>query len=296
MNSLSALVDALCSGAKNPNGKAPLRDLGVISCGNTVHIRHVPFFEPCIIVVLSGRKVIYGAGGAVECTTHCAIAVPGPASFDIRNEPDPHNGRYRALIIPFKHTHIERMRNAHVIEISGRHERADALSFDHDPTLIQAVEHYLRTSGSPHVRDHRLMEILLILAGKDARLLAYAFLHAGWSQRVRAILGTDLAHEWALRDICMRLATSESSLRRNLGRENTHFRELLYELRLNAALTQLLQTSLPVYRIATDCGYRSVSRFTSNFHKRFGVPPTVFRASMNAGEQNLADGGQRASG
>lgn len=294
MNSLSVLVDSLRSGAKHPNGKSPLRDLGVISCCNTVSIRHVSFFEPCIIVVLSGRKVIYGTNGPVVCATNCAIAVPGPASFDIRNEPDPHNGRYRALIIPFRHAHVERMRNAHAIETAGHHEPPGALSFVHDAALIQTVEHYLRASGSPHVRDHRLMEILLILAAKDHRLLSYAFLREGWSQRVRAILGTDLAQEWELRDICKRLATSESSLRRNLNRENTTFRELLYELRLNAALTQLLQTSLPVYRVATDCGYRSVSRFTSNFHKRFGVPPTVFRASMTESEQNLTARGQRA--
>ncbi len=296
MNSLSALVDALRVGTKSPNGKMPLRDLGVISCGNAVRIRHVSFFEPCIIVVLSGRKDIYGTSGSVTCAAHGVLTVPGPASFDIRNEPDPQHGGYRALIIPFQHTHIERMRNAHGMETGARHAPAAALSFGHDATLIQALEHYLRASGSSHVREHRLMEILLILAGKDQRLLSYAFLQEVWSQRVRAIIGTNLAQAWELRDVCTRLATSESSLRRNLSRENTHFRELLYELRLNAALAQLLQTSLPVYRIATDCGYRSVSRFSSNFHKRYGVPPTVFRASMNSSEQNLADGGQRPGG
>lgn len=296
MNSLSVLVDSLRSGTTNPNGKSPLRDLAVISCCNTVHIRHVPFFEPCIIVVLSGRKVIYDTAGPVACAAHGALMVPGPASFDIRNEPDPRASRYRALIIPFQHAHIERMRTAHAIESAAYSEPPGPLSFEEDALLLQAVEHYLRASGSPHVRDHRLMEILLILAGKNDRLFSYASLQHGWSQRVRALLGTDLAQEWELRNICTRLATSESSLRRNLNRENTTFRELLYELRLNAALTQLLQTSLPVYRIATDCGYRSVSRFTSNFHKRFGVPPTVFRASMNASEQNLSVGGQHASG
>ena len=293
MSNLAALIDALNSKAKSHHGKSPLGNLGVISCYNTVHIRHVPFFEPCIIIVLSGRKVIYDTNGPVTCAANSAIVAPGPASFDIRNEPDPHNGRYRALIVPFQQAHIERMRNAHAIQSPWHHEPANVLSFDHDLTLLEAVEHYLRTSGSPHLRDHRLMEILLILAGKDARLLSYALSHQGWSQRVRAILGTDLAHEWVLRDICTRLATSESSLRRNLNRENTNFRDLLYDLRLNAALTQLLQTSLPVYRIATDCGYRSISRFTSNFHKRFGVPPTVFRASMNVSEQNLTVSGHR---
>lgn len=291
MNSLSTLVDSLRAGIKSPSGMWPLRNIGVISCYNTLHIRHVSLFKPCVVVVLSGRKTIFGLGEPVVCAANSAIAVPGPASFDVRNEPNPHTGYYRSLMISFPHVHIERMRNAHGIEIAGRHERAGALRFDHDPTLIQAVEHYLRASGSPHVRDHRLMEILLILAGKNERLLAYAFLQEVWSQRVRALLGTNLAHDWELRDICTRLATSESSLRRNLKRENTNFRELLHELRLSTALVKLLQTSLPVNRIAAECGYRSASRFASNFHKRFGLPPTQFRASMNASEQNLAEYG-----
>ena len=51
---------------------------------------------------------------------------------------------------------------------------------------------------------------------------------------------------------------------------------------------QLLQTSSPVYQIAYDCGYQSVSRFTSNFRKRFGLPPTAIRASMEETGHMLA--------
>ena len=108
-----------------------------------------------------------------------------------------------------------------------------------------------------------------------------------WSQRVRAILATDLARSWEINELCARLATTESTLRRNLKRENTGFRELLSDLRLSTALMQLLQTSRPVYQVAYDCGYQSVSRFSSNFHKRFGVPPRQFRESMDESEQSL---------
>jgi AraC-like DNA-binding protein len=86
----------------------------------------------------------------------------------------------------------------------------------------------------------------------------------------------------------MRLATSESALRRHLKLENTGYRELLQEMRLTTALIQLMQTTQPVYQIAYDCGYQSVSRFTSNFHRRFGLPPRAFRDSVEGSEQNLA--------
>jgi len=43
----------------------------------------------------------------------------------------------------------------------------------------------------------------------------------------------------------------------------------------------LLQTSHPVYRIAYDCGYQSAPRFTTNFHKRFGLPPKALRTTLS---------------
>ena len=295
MNELNTLIDSLHAGSVAPNGKSALKHLGLISCANTVHIRHVPFYEPCIIVVLSGRKVIFDARGPVVCEAGSAIAVPAPGSFDLRNEPDAHRHRYRALIIPFQHAHLERLRKAHDIEHIGQHDHIGVLSFAGDELLVAAVRHYLDSPDEPRILDHRLIEILLVLVGKDARLMSYVLNQDNWSQKVRSILSADLAREWELADVCQRLATSESTLRRQLQRESTGFRELLHELRLSTALMQLLQTSAPVYQVAYQCGYQSVSRFTSNFRKRFGLPPTELRAAVDEKEHILTVWGHSVS-
>lgn len=292
MSNLATLIDVLTSGVKHQNGKSPLRNLGVISCYNTVHIRHVPFFEPCIIIVLSGRKLIYGTNGPVACAANSAIVAPGPASFDIRNEPDRHGGAYRALVIPFDNELLERLAQAHDLQPGGQRRDIGVLHFRREETLLDSVRHYLAATGRGRLRAHRLMELLLLLVDQDARLLAYALNRDSWSQRVRAVLAADLARAWSLGEVCKRLATSESTLRRHLAREKTGFRELLHELRLTTALMRLLQTSQPVYRIAYDCGYQSVSRFSSNFHKRFGLPPRELRGSASESEQKLEVSGQ----
>lgn len=284
MNDVLALLKSLDSKSQSPNGKTPIAGFGFISCASRVHIRHVPFYTPCIILVLSGRKLI----GKIACEAGDAFTVPAPASYDLRNEPDVHSGRYRALIIPFEHDDLERLRAAHALETIRQPTSIGPLRYDGDEVLISAVKHYLTSHDNARLLKHRLLEILLILATKDRRLLAYPLAQEYWSQRVRACLATDLAYAWSIGEVCKHLATSESALRRNLQRENTGFRELLQDLRLSTALTQLLQTSLPVYRIAYDCGYQSVSRFTSNFHKRFGLPPSVLRLGMDESEQNLA--------
>lgn len=294
MNELIALIDSLHSTAATPRGKSPVKDLGLISCETTIHIRHVPFYEPCVIVVLSGRKVIYGSHGPLVCEAGSVLTVPAPHSFDMRNEPDTGRHLYRALVIPFKHEHLERLRKVHEIGHIGQADQINALRFEGDELLLAALKHYLASPSEPRLVDHRLLEILLVLVEKDPRLMSYPLNQQSWSQKVRAILSADLAHEWELHEVCQRLAISESTLRRQLQTEATGFRELLYELRLSAALIQLLQTAAPVYQIAYACGYQSVSRFTSNFRKRFGLPPTEFRQSSHGTEQLLAVSGHSA--
>lgn len=271
----------LLSTHRPADGKAAVRDYGFISCASRVQLKRVPFYEPCLILVLAGRKVIFDSDHPVACETGNMLAVPGPASFDLRNEPDARGRHYRALIVPFRAAHIERMRRAHAFDAAIPDGPARVLPFNGDDASLSSIRHYLDGSSIGRLREHRLMEILLVLADRDPRVLAYARAGESWSERVRAVLAEDLARDWELGEVCRRLATSESTLRRNLARERSGFRVLLQELRLTTALTSLLQTSMPVSRIAFDCGYQSVSRFSSNFHRRFGLPPTALREHVS---------------
>lgn len=292
MKDILRLVESFQSPENGANRKSPLKDLGFISCASAVHIKHVPFYDPCLILVLSGRKVLFDGDRRESCDAGHLLAVPGPSSFDIRNEPDPRRGQYSALIIPFKPDHLERLTRSHNLLHEVQQRPVGALQFAPDDVLYASIKHYLTTTGGARLLSHRLMEILLILATRKPALLSYALQRKSWSQRVRTILAADLSLAWDIARVCERLATTESTLRRHLKRENTSFRELLHELRLSTALMQLLQTTLPIYRIAFDCGYQSVSRFTSNFHKRFGLPPKELRAALSAGEQIVAASGQ----
>ena len=287
MREILDIIESLKAGEGGANGKSPVRDLGFISCANTVHIRHVPFYDPCIILVLTGKKVIFDQRGPVACNAGGVLTVPAPSSFDLRNEPDARDRKYRALIIPFRHDLLEHLSRVHELHHESRNRDIRVLKFDGDDTLHASIRHYLDSVANRRLLTHRLMEILLVLTGKNPELLAYVLNQKSWSQRVRAILATDLARSWEINELCARLATTESTLRCNLKRENTGFRELLSDLRLSTALMQLLQTSRPAYQVAYDCGYQSVSRFSSNFHKRFGVPPRQFRESMDESEQSL---------
>lgn len=294
MREIIEIIQPLRLAGAPANSKARLKDLGYFSCASTVDIRHVPFYEPCAILVLAGTKTLYEHGQPVTAEAGGVLTVPAPGSYDMRNAPDPRTRHYEALIIPFTARLLDQLIRSHGLLHEVRQGDVAVLKFAPDDTLHRSIAHYLTTVGDPRLLNHRLMEILLLLVGKNPGLLSYALQAPGWSQRVRAVLSQDLTHPWEIAEICTRLATSESTLRRNLRGEGVGFRTLLHELRLTSALVQLMQTSLPIYRIAFDCGYQSVSRFTKNFHARFGLPPRQFRESMSDSGQNLAVSGQPA--
>lgn len=292
METLEKIIESMRSSGSKPNGKTAVKDLGFFSCANRLYIKHVPFYDPCLILVLRGRKVVFQGQTPIVCEAGSVLAVPGPSSHDLRNEPDPLTKQYRALLIPFKAEYIERMIRTYGLMHEVPRTPVGILKFAPDPELHASIAHYSSSEGGSKLLSHRLTEILPALATKNPALLAYALQKQGWCGRVRAVLASDLAHPWEFGEVCIRLATTESTLRRNLKRESSSFRELLSELRLTTALMQLLQTSHAVHRIAYDCGYQSVSRFSSNFHKRFGTTPSQVRASMSENGQLLAGSSQ----
>lgn len=199
MGSLETIIESIRSSSSKANGKTAVKNLGFFSCANRLDIKHVPFYEPCLILVLKGRKVLFEGQTPIACEAGSVLTVPGPSSHDLRNEPDPRTRQYRALLIPFKAEHLERMMRAYGLMHEVPHAPVGILKFAADPGLHASIEHYLSTEGSAKLLSHRLMEILLVLATKNPTLLAYALQKQGWCGRVRTVLASDLAQPWGNR-------------------------------------------------------------------------------------------------
>lgn len=75
------------------------------------------------------------------------------------------------------------------------------------------------------------------------------------------------------------LAVQEYRLRRIINRTMQHknFNQFLNSYRIEDASQRLLDSKLPVSRIALDVGYSSLSVFNKAFKERFGVTPTEYR-------------------
>lgn len=75
------------------------------------------------------------------------------------------------------------------------------------------------------------------------------------------------------------LAVQEYRLRRIINRTMQHknFNQFLNTYRIEDASQRLLQSKMPVSRIALDVGYSSLSVFNKAFKDRFGETPTEYR-------------------
>lgn len=95
---------------------------------------------------------------------------------------------------------------------------------------------------------------------------------------VMRAIQNDLAHQWTVAEMAQVVGVSDAQLRRlcacALGASP---RQLLCNLRLQAAALLLHNPSLRVKEIQARVGIADASHFCRDFRDRFGVSPTEYR-------------------
>jgi AraC-like DNA-binding protein len=96
--------------------------------------------------------------------------------------------------------------------------------------------------------------------------------------RIRAAM-SDIAHSGGLSisRVARHLGTSPRTLQRRLSRHGVTYRELVDSVRKEIALVMLVETNLPVRRIAERLGYRTPSAFPRAFARGPGEAPLRLR-------------------
>lgn len=102
-------------------------------------------------------------------------------------------------------------------------------------------------------------------------------------KRVQEYIAANLAEDIALADLariaCMSIGHFLRAFRAALGTTPYHY---VLEERLRRASTLLRTTTLPISRIATECGFKTPSHLSSKFRARIGSSPSRYRASSQA--------------
>jgi AraC-like DNA-binding protein len=102
-------------------------------------------------------------------------------------------------------------------------------------------------------------------------------LSAGVAGKVRQALLTNLMRSRSFRDVASDLHMSERTLRRKLREENTSFRNLVDQLRMEMAIKYLRDTDLTVEAISESLGFSDAANFRQAFRRWTNAAPQTFR-------------------
>lgn len=234
-----------------------------------------------LLVVVEGVKTLTWAGQTFRYGPGEAFALPEGASVDVINTPQRSTGVYRAAFLGFSSAIIEEARRKWSALASGRSLPDPGVPVG--PALRAAVLHASTALAaappvSPRVVEHRLLELLLILAELGAPPLRADIRHRSTTEAVRMLLHAAPARPWSAATIARQLCISEPTLRRNLRQEGTGFRQVLAEERMLLARRLLTESGCSVTEAALAGGYSSLSHFSKRFFMLYGQLPSALRA------------------
>jgi len=245
-------------------------------------LHHVPFNQPTLLLVVNGRKEV-----KLNSTDLCInegelLLLPPNTTIWIGNYPSQQE-RYLGLAFRFDEEALKHFRliygsSLESWDISAKWHKKSPSS------ILSLLDQWLNWdilyATDIQLSHHRQVELLLLLAQEGLAGNILLGEHPSWKQRVSQLLMMEPARSWQLKDVCLQLGTSDSSLRRKLQAEKSSFRDLLEEVRLSLGLSLLLETIQPVGQVADAVGYQSQSRFGERFKQRFGMTPSEIRRTL----------------
>lgn len=265
--------------------RMPLGGLGIFHCRTSQSIHDVPIHQPLLVLVTSGMKEIVLGGRRMQIRPGELLMLPADCRVEVFNHPGEDGEHYLGLAMVFHEESISQCRRI----ISGEtapvmtplwHARADAL-------VVAAMEQWFdwccRHPTVPELVRHRQVELLLLLARTGCAGNLIHKREVSWRERVAQVISLDPARDWSAGLLSRQLGIGESTLRRRLAEEGTGFRELLEETRLMAGLSLLQETFWSVVQVADAVGYRSQSRFSERFKRRFGLTPSELKRTRMSG-------------
>lgn len=129
----------------------------------------------------------------------------------------------------------------------------------------------------------RMLEFLLALdVHKEIAEIPAAFSDPAYSSRgvlaVQAYMKEHLSEKITIADLSRIASLSPTYLKAEFHRAcGKPIHRWLVELRMQRAAERIRSTELPIYQIAQEVGYESMSQFTSVFRKQYGVTPGEYK-------------------
>ncbi|HCM1963926.1 TPA: AraC family transcriptional regulator [Salmonella enterica subsp. salamae serovar 56:l,v:z39] len=228
-------------------------------------LHRVTLFSAAICHITQGSKVIIQDDNRLVAGPGELIIIPANTPLEIINQPA--QSGFRSDLLLLSPEIIARFKTMYVQDYPPAN-----LTFMW-ANVLDAVRQGLPVG----LQEHQAMGLLLALLHDGAAGPLLIERRYTLTEQVRQLIMLSPAKLWTAQEIARRLAMGTSTLRRRLQRESQSYRQIIEEVRMSCALSQLQSTTLPIGEIALRCGYLSGSRFTARFRQHYGCLPSQVR-------------------
>lgn len=253
----------------------------VILAKATQQLRQVACLQPTLMRIRQGEKHIWLNEKTQIARSGDLIIAPAGMQLTLTNVPDAKG--YACEVLMFDPQLIEHFRASYPAAVAAVLKTEARLCEKSTPVIAQLWDEVFAATANSEPAEllhHRAEGLLLAMsmAGLGASLLLNR--SDALAERVQQLIMLNAAKEWTVDAMANQLHVGASTLRRQLDKEGTSFRQLLEQVRLNIALGMIQTTKQPIGAIAQQCGYASASRFSARFALQFGTKPMQLRATV----------------
>jgi len=246
----------------------------LISARQLHRVTTVTVHDDALIWVRRGIKTLVSHSTKQKIRPGEAVVMAKGSQWDVINDPAPH-GRYEAFVLQFGEAAIQTFHDSyHASYLVKPIDSCFPLSVapDFEQALIRVADAVSSPDFSPTLRNHRVIEVLLMLA--DLGCVIKSPEKLTWPERIRRLIAQRPHAEWTVDSLASACHVSSSTLRRRLDESDITVGKLVRDVRLETALLLLQSTNLPIGDVAQRCGYESHGRFSAAFRTRFGFSPS----------------------
>ncbi|MDU4843665.1 MAG: helix-turn-helix transcriptional regulator [Leclercia adecarboxylata] len=247
-----------------------------VSASKMHRLHQVKLFYPAICHITHGSKVIIHEDSRLVATPDELIIIPANTPMEIVNQPA--QGIFHSDLLLLSPEIIAAFK-AHYLQ-SWPRSKTDSLCAPLSEGLAFMwgnLLHAVRHDFPDELQKHQAFGLLLALLHDGVAGPLLIERNVNLTEQVRQFIMMSPARAWTAQDVASRLAVSVPTLRRRLREESHSFRQIVEEVRMAVALSQLQSTRLSVGEIAMQCGYLSSSRFTARFRQHYGCLPKTLR-------------------
>ncbi len=254
---------------KSLNTQGTNLPFAVYTCKQNQFLRNIPILKPVLVVILEGTKEIVQEKNLIS-TQGQFLFLAGNNEVTLNNIT--HKGSYMSLMIEFEQSDFD------ILTQPSTTNKTSCVGSQTE-TLITCLTQYIqwKPSLAKEILKLRRKELLMLLSLQGYSDIASMRETLNTTNTLIDMFKEDIGTRWAIKDVCHKLSTSESTLRRQLRSENASFNDIQNQVKLGYGIHLIQTTKLPILTIAEQCGYQSQSRFTESFKKRFGITPLKLR-------------------